>query len=59
MGRLRAAAEELEARCASDLLEDADTDGELRTWLDGDDTSLPWAVIEPGESRTVTIGDRL
>jgi hypothetical protein len=40
--RLRAAADELEVRYADEQLEDEDTDGELRTWLDGDDAPLPW-----------------
>jgi hypothetical protein len=40
--RLRVAAEELEARYAGELMEDDDTDGVLRQWLDGDDEPLPW-----------------
>ena len=40
--RVRRAAEELEARYADELMEDEDTDAELRTWLDGNDPPLPW-----------------
>jgi hypothetical protein len=40
--RFSAAAEELEARYADELLDDEDTDSELRTWIDGEDTPLPW-----------------
>ena len=40
--RLLSAAGELARRYANELLEDEDTDGELRTWLDGKDTPLPW-----------------
>ena len=39
-----AAAEELEVRYADEQFDDEDTDAELRTWLDGNDTALPWTV---------------
>lgn len=43
--RLRSAAEELEARFAAELLEDENTDSELRTWLDGEEEPLPWSHV--------------
>lgn len=46
VARFRAAAEELEARYADELLEDVDTDGELRTWLDGNDHPLDWTHLD-------------
>lgn len=44
--RLRAAAEELEARFAVEQLDDENTDSELRAWLDGNDEPLPWSHID-------------
>ncbi len=40
--RLRAAAEELEARYADERLEDNDADAELHNWIDGPDEPLDW-----------------
>ena len=45
-GRLLAASEELEARYAEALLDDEETDQELRRWLDGTDSPLPWTHPE-------------
>ena len=40
--RMLSPAEALERRYADELLDDEDTDGELRNWIDGADTPLPW-----------------
>lgn len=44
--RFRLAAEELEARYVDELLDDEDTDGELRAWIDGNDSPLDWAYSD-------------